>query len=201
MDFSLLKKDQLIDIYVPSLQTYYRVKLARIEDNFLVIKESKRQINVDQEKNLINEKLPLNVGKLYLIYIGMDENVYCGKTKLLEIKEDPEEDTSYIVEKPQELTFQERRRGSRVSFTEIVYYKLNDSPELEFDKEAQGIDLSRGGMCLTVSEYFKPKTLLVIKLQIEEVELCVRAKVKWVKEKNPDGFLIGIAFQELFLPI
>ncbi len=191
MDFSLLKKDHPVDIYVPSLQTYYQVKLTKVENDLLVIKKIKR----------IHERLPLNIGKIYLIYFGLDENVYCGKTKLIKIIEEPGEDISYILEKPEQLTSHERRRGSRVSYKDKVYYRLDDSPERDFNKEAQGIDLSRGGMCLTVSEYYKPKTILVIKLRIEDIELCVRAQIKWIKEEGPDKYLMGISFQELFLPV
>ena len=202
MDFSTLKKDQLMDIYIPSLQSYYRVKLLDVEKDHLILTEVRKQGVKDYLENGVRNSLPLDVGKIYLIYIGIDENVYCGKTRLLTIrKERSDEDIIYVLEKPEELTFQERRHGSRVAFKEKVFYRFEDSESHEFTGTAQSVDLSRGGMCLNINEYIKPKTGLVVKLRIEDIELCVKARVRWIKDMPEKAYQIGIAFQELFLPV
>ncbi len=86
MNYSALQKDQMMDIYIPSLKAYYQVKLVKVEDNAIVIGAVKRHQSKDDP---VSEKLPLDVGKIYLIYFGIDENVYCGKTKLIAIVQGP----------------------------------------------------------------------------------------------------------------
>lgn len=194
MDHSTLKKEQLIEIYVPSLQQYYKVKVTQIEDNSIIIEEVNHE---DYQSD--PDRLPLDLGKLYLIYIGMDQNVYCGKTKLLDTEKTEDGRFVYVLEKPEELTPQERRRSSRVPYTENVYYRLEDSPGEEFTKSAQAIDLSKGGMSLAVEEYCRPQSILIVKFHIEEIELCVRAKVKWIKkDQSRSKYTIGVNFLELF---
>ncbi len=193
MDHSTLKKEQLIEIYVPSLQQYYKVKVTQIEDNSIIIEEVNHE---DYQSD--PDKLPLDLGKLYLIYIGMDQNVYCGKTKLLDTEKTEDGRFVYVLEKPEQLTPQERRRSSRVPYNENVYYRLENSPDKEFTKSAQAVDLSKGGMSLIVEEYCKPQSIILVKFYIEEIELFVRAKVKWIKkDQSKNRYTIGINFLEL----
>ncbi|MFY9114113.1 MAG: PilZ domain-containing protein [Dethiobacteria bacterium] len=199
MNYSALQKDQMMDIYIPSLKAYYQVKLVKVEDNAIVIGAVKRHQSKDDP---VSEKLPLDVGKIYLIYFGIDENVYCGKTKLIAIVQGPKNSLNYVLEKPEDLTSLERRNGSRVPYTEKVYYRLDDPHVHDFTYETQGIDLSKGGMCLVLPEYYKPKTMLVVKIKIEDIELCMRAKIRWIKkEMESDRYIAGVVFQELFLPL
>jgi|LSQX01.1.fsa_nt_gb hypothetical protein len=200
MDYSALQKNQLMDIYVPSLKSYYQVKLIKVEDNAIIIGALKRY---PARGDPVSEKLPLDVGKIYLIYFGIDENVYCGKTKLTAIVQDQDNGLNYILEKPKALTSLERRNCSRIPYTEKVYYRLDDKPHAyDFPYETRGIDLSRGGMCLVLPEYLEPKTNLVVKIKIEDIELCMRSKIRWVKkEKESNRYIAGIVFQDLFLPL
>lgn len=199
MNYSALQKDQKMDIYVPSLKAYYQVKLVKVEDDAIFIDAIKRHQVKDK---LVSEKLPLDVGKIYLIYFGLDENVYCGKTKLMAIVQGPDDSLNYVLEKPINLTSMERRNGSRVPYTEKVYYRLDDPHEHDFTHETQGIDLSKGGMCLVLPKYYKPKTMLVVKIKIEDIELCMKAKIRWIKkDMDNDHYIAGVVFQKLFLPL
>ena len=194
-----LRQNQNVDIYVPSLQRYFQAKILKIEDSSMIIKKINQE-NFDCDNNDY-EKLPLEQGKLYLIYVGVEHNVYCGKTRLLDKEKDQEGNYTYILEKPKQLTPQERRRSSRIPYGESIYYRLSDSAEKEFNKEARAIDLSKGGMSLGVSEHHKPQTMLQLKLNFEDIDIYAQAKVKWIKEEEQEEenchYTMGITFLEL----
>ncbi len=194
MDFSSLKKNHQIDVYIPSTRSYHKVKLLEIKDNMAFLSDTVEE----------HTAADLVIGKFYLIYFGVGSNVYCGKTRLADISgtgQEPAEGTVvYIMEKPLELTLQERRRGTRVDYRKDVPYRLEQSATKEFDKVARATDLSKGGMRLKVTEAHELNTILILKLLVDSTEINAKARINWIKP-GENCYLIGVSFQNIFLPV
>lgn len=176
-----------------------RIEDTKIEDPNIEDAKTKNTKIEDTPKKDVKTKL--NIGKIYLMYIGKDKHVYCGKTTLMDVICEEDGAKSYCLEKPQQLTPQERRAGTRIKYAKEVFYKLDEATDYEFSKNAETVDLSRGGIGLIVSEYYKPGTILVIKLPIEDIDICARAKVNWIKPGDDDKYIVGMSFQNLFLSL
>jgi len=97
----------------------------------------------------------------------------------------------------------ERRAHVRVATkVDIIYSKSNSKEE---EKSSYTKDISKGGMCLVLSEEVKESEMLDLKINLptEEAPITVTGKVVWIHkfifEEPPKerGFFAGIQFVDI----
>ena len=98
----------------------------------------------------------------------------------------------------------ERRRWVRVAIKVDIAYTECRSPEKE--KLSFSKDISRGGVCLIISEELQESGLLDLKIYLtkDETPIKVRGRVAWIHEftgddvsKQEKAFYAGIEFMEI----
>ena len=92
---------------------------------------------------------------------------------------------------------QERRRFPRKEAAHLVFY---------FSKEelkgglARTLNLSKGGSLLEMADKLEPSVPLELDIAIGENIYHLKGKVVWIK-KREDVYLVGVAFEDLNLPV
>lgn len=187
---SLLKPGKKLEIYVPSIDSYYQLLISFSGKKTFTVKEIK-----DQQKIKGPIRLRLPEGQTYPLFISDKRHVYSGITKIIERREEGGL-ISYVIERPQEYNVRERRQYIRVSYMNKLKYMADNQQEPIFSKTAQSVDISGGGMRLIVDDYYPPGTLLHVKLRFDSNEFTVSGKVTWSLQKKK-SYWLGLNFQDI----
>lgn len=108
----------------------------------------------------------------------------------------------YRLSKPFNIKKIQRRNFFRVSLTDnINFKKITSVNEEDFDnipyKRGLMVDLSAGGLKLKTGENIKNDDLLLVKLQINEVELELKCDIVRIENTADKERLCGLRFLEI----